>query len=136
MDTNQESPISPQPDSAMAPDAELAATQIDIDYFSKVQLRVAQVEASEAVPKSKKLLRLQLDLGPELGKRQILAGIAQHYTPEQLLGRKIVIVANLRPATLMGLESQGMLLAAASPDGSMLSIIDPGQDLPVGSTVR
>ncbi|WKZ57546.1 MAG: methionine--tRNA ligase subunit beta [Bdellovibrionota bacterium] len=108
---------------------------ISIDEFAKVMLRVARIEAAEAVPKSKKLLRLQLDVGP-LGKRQILSGIALHYSPESLVGRKIVLVANLKPAVLMGIESQGMLLAASSPDQSTLVLIDPGQTLPEGSEVR
>lgn len=109
--------------------------QIDIDYFAKVKLRVARIESAEAIPKSKKLLKLQLDLGP-LGKRQILAGIALHYTPESLVGRKIVIVANLKPATLMGHESQGMLLAGSSADGAQLAFLTPESDLPEGSEVR
>jgi methionyl-tRNA synthetase len=108
---------------------------IDIEQFSQVKLRVARIVAAEPVPKSKKLLKLQLDVGP-LGPRQILAGIAQHYQAESLIGRKIVIVANLKPATLMGQESQGMLLAGSSPDGSMLAVLSPEHDLPAGSEVR
>ena len=109
---------------------------VDIDYFAKIKFRVALVEAAEAVPNSKKLLKLQIDLGETLGKRQILAGISQFYAPETLLGRKIAVVANLKPAKLMGIESQGMLLAASSEDGTKLTIIDPGQDMPAGSVVR
>ncbi len=108
---------------------------IDIEHFAKVKLRVARVTAAEAVPKSKKLLKLQVDLG-SLGTRQILSGIAQFYTPESLIGKKIVIVANLKPALLMGLESQGMLLAASSDDGQSLAIMEPAAHLPEGSTVR
>ena len=108
---------------------------IDIDLFAKIKLRVARIEAAEALPKSKKLLKLQLDLG-HLGKRQILAGIAQFYTPESLIGRKIVVVANLKPAMLMGNESQGMMLAGSSPDGTKLAFLSPEQDLPEGSEVR
>ena len=132
-------PAAPEACSLSAPHAQPIAPQeelIDIDYFSKVKLRVARIEAAEVVPKSKKLLKLQVDLGEKLGKRQILAGIALHHTPESLIGKKIVIVANLKPATLMGHESQGMLLAASPEDGSVLSILDPGQTLPEGSTVR
>ena len=109
--------------------------EIDIDTFAKVKLRVARIEAVEAVPKSNKLLKLQLDLGP-LGKRQILSGIAKFYTPETLVGRKIVVIANLKPAKLMGLDSQGMLLASSSDDGTLLTILDPGQNMPEGSIVR
>jgi len=109
---------------------------IDIDYFSKVQLRVARIEAVEAVPKSNKLLKLQLDLGAELGKRQILSGIAKFYTPENLVGKKIVVIANLKPATLMGVESQGMLLAASDAGVTKLFVLDPGQDMEPGAVVR
>lgn len=144
-------PTSPPPTSTEAPPA--AATTppsavtatpaaapeqfelIDIDLFAKIKLRVARIEAAEALPKSKKLLKLQLDLG-HLGKRQILAGIAQFYTPESLIGRKIVVVANLKPAMLMGNESQGMMLAGSSPDGTKLAFLSPEQDLPEGSEVR
>jgi methionyl-tRNA synthetase len=126
-------PATPLP--TTAPVAEAAESLINIDYFLKVKLRVARIEAAEAVPKSNKLLKLQLDLGP-LGKRCILAGIAKFYSPENLIGRKIVVVANLEPAKLMGHESQGMLLAASSEDGTSLVIVDPGQNLPEGSVVR
>ncbi|ADA67751.1 methionyl-tRNA synthetase [Thermotoga petrophila RKU-10] len=87
---------------------------ITIDDFSKVDLRIAKVLEAEKVPNSRKLLRLIIDLGTE--KRQIVAGIAEHYKPEELVGKLIVVVANLKPAKLMGIESQGMLLAAKSGD--------------------
>jgi len=109
---------------------------IDLEYFAKVQLRVARIEAAEALPKSKKLVKLQIDLGPALGKRQILAGILQFYPPETLVGRKIVVVVNLKPVVLMGEQSQGMLLAALNEDGSSLALLQPSADLPEGSTVR
>lgn len=108
---------------------------VDIQLFAQLKFRVAQIEAAEPVPKSKKLLKLAVDLGP-LGKRQILAGIAQHYAPETLIGRKIVVVANLKPAMLMGLESQGMLLAASAADGSALAFLTPEKDMAPGSEVR
>ena len=91
-----------------------ASPHITIDDFIKVDLRVAQILVAERVPKADKLLRLEVDLGYE--KRQILAGIAQYYEPEKLIGRKIVIVANLAPRKMRGLESNGMLLAASSPE--------------------
>jgi methionyl-tRNA synthetase len=111
--------------------------QIDIEHFAKVKLRVARIEAVEAIPKSKKLYKLQLDLGP-LGKRQILSGIAQFYTPESLIGRSIIVIANLKPATLMGHESQGMLLAASCGEGetAKLAILAPSAEMPPGSEVR
>lgn len=89
--------------------------RISIDDFKKVELRTAKVIAAEAVPKSKKLVKLQVDLGTE--QRTILAGIAEAYQPESLIGRTIVIVANLKPAKLMGIESNGMVLAASSQAG-------------------
>ena len=89
---------------------------ITIDDFAKVELRVAQILVAERVPKADKLLRLEVDLGYE--KRQILAGIAEYYEPERLIGRKIVIVANLAPRKMRGLESNGMLLAASLEGGA------------------
>ncbi|MGC2639767.1 MAG: methionine--tRNA ligase [Acidobacteriaceae bacterium] len=89
--------------------------KISIDDFAKVELRVAQVKVAERVPKADKLLRLEVDLGTET--RQILAGIAESYAPESLIGRKVVIVANLAPRRLRGLESNGMIVAATTADG-------------------
>ena len=92
---------------------------ITIDDFAKVELRVAQIVVAERIPKADKLLRLEVDLGPSFPRRQILAGIAEHYTPESLIGRKVVIVANLAPRKMRGLESQGMVVAASvGPDGA------------------
>ncbi len=109
--------------------------EIEIDLFARVKLRTATIEAVESVPKSKKLYKLQLDVG-ELGKRQIVSGIAQHYTPEQLIGRQIVIVANLKPAKLMGVDSQGMLLAASTDGDGALALLTPEKQIPAGSRVR
>jgi methionyl-tRNA synthetase len=89
--------------------------KISIDDFAKVELRVAQIKVAERVPKADKLLRLEVDLGYE--QRQILAGIAEAYTPESLVGRKVVIVANLAPRKLRGLESNGMIVAASLEGG-------------------
>jgi methionyl-tRNA synthetase len=92
---------------------------ISIDDFAKVDLRVAQIVVAERIPKADKLLRLEVDLGPNFPRRQILAGIAEHYAPESLIGRKVVIVANLAPRKMRGLESQGMVVAASiGPDGA------------------
>jgi methionyl-tRNA synthetase len=111
-------PAAPAP-AGPAADAGLVAvgagSHITIDDFMKVELRVARVLAAEAVPKSKKLLRLSVDAGSET--RTILAGIAEAYTAEQMVGRTIVIVANLAPRKLMGIESNGMVLAASVGDG-------------------
>lgn len=89
--------------------------QIAIDDFAKVELRVAQVKACEPIPRAKKLLKLTLDDGE--GERTVASGIAQWYTPEDLIGHKVIVVANLKPATLCGVESQGMIIAADTADG-------------------
>ena len=106
---------------------------ITIDDFAKVDLRVAQVLVAERVPKADKLLRLEVDLGYE--KRQILAGIAQYYEPEKLIGRKIVIVANLAPRKMRGLESNGMLLAASLPDSAPV-LAGFLEDVPLGARLK
>ena len=110
--------ISLPPDAATAQAANPPlAPEITIDDFAKVDLRVAKVLVAERIPKADKLLRLEVDLGFE--KRQILAGIAEHYAPEHLIGRKVVIVANLAPRKMRGLESNGMIVAASlGPDGA------------------
>ncbi len=105
---------------------------ISIDDFTKVDLRVASVIEAEIVPKSRKLMRLQLDLG-EFGKRQVVAGIAQFYSPDELIGMKVVVVANLQPARLMGIESNGMILAAKI--GDSLSLLTVHKDLLPGARV-
>jgi methionyl-tRNA synthetase len=130
----------PPPEPTQAPaQAEAAGPalddQIDIDLFSRIKLRTATIESVEAVPKSKKLYCIQLDVG-ELGKRQIVSGIAQHYTPEELVGQQIVIVANLKPAKLMGVESHGMLLAASTEGDGVLSLLTPSRPITAGARVR
>ena len=113
--------------------AETPENVITFDDFGKVQLRVAQILEAEKLEKSEKLIRLQVDVGP-LGKRQIVAGIAKYYKAEELIGRKIVIVANLKPAKLMGHESKGMLLAASDDDGH-LELVSVGPLIALGSSV-
>jgi methionine--tRNA ligase beta chain len=105
---------------------------IPFDIFKQVELRVATILAAEAVEGSEKLVKLQVDIGTE--KRQILAGIAKMYPPEQLVGRQIIIVANLEPRVLMGLESQGMLLAASGEEGPVL--LKPDSEVPPGTEIR
>jgi methionyl-tRNA synthetase len=109
------------------------AEHISIDDFTKVELRVAQILVAERIPKADKLLRLEVDLGYE--KRQILAGIAQYYEPEKLVGRKIVIVANLAPRKMRGLESNGMLLAASLPDGAPV-LAGFLEEVPLGARLK
>jgi len=106
---------------------------ITIDDFQKIDFRIAKVLQAERVPKSEKLVKLQVKIGTE--QRQIVAGIAQHYKTEDLVGRKIVVVANLTPAKLMGQESNGMLLAASNADAK-LTIIVPQHDIDEGSVVK
>ena len=105
--------------------------KIAIDDFMSVELRSAKVIACEKVPKAKKLLCLQLDLGYE--KRQVLSGIAKFYTPEQLIGKKVIVVANLKPATLCGMESQGMILASGEEEVRVVFLSD---DTPLGERIR
>jgi len=105
---------------------------IAIEDFAKIKLCIGKVVTAEGVPGSKKLLKLLVDLGDE--KRQVVAGIAAHYRPEELIGKSIVVVANLKPAKLMGIESQGMVLAA-STEGT-LSLIGPDKDMSPGSVVK
>jgi methionyl-tRNA synthetase len=111
---------------------ESAAGKIPIADFQKVELRVAEVLAAERVPKSKKLLKLSIRVGEET--RTLVAGVAESYEPEALVGRKVVIVANLEPATLMGVESNGMVLAA-SHEGTV-SLLTLDKDVPSGSKVK
>jgi methionyl-tRNA synthetase len=110
------------------------AAPISIAEFGRIQLRVAEVLAAEAVAKSKKLLKLTVSLGTE--QRTIVAGIAQHYAPADLVGKKVVVVANLAPATLMGVPSQGMVLAGSTDGDGALAVITLDRDLPPGATVR
>jgi len=104
---------------------------ISIDDFRRVDLRVAKVIEAASVEGSKKLIRLVVDLGAE--KRQIIAGLAEYYKPEELLGKYVVVVTNLQPKSMMGLESQGMLLATC--DKPVLLTIEKGGDEHVGERV-
>lgn len=119
---------------AAAP-APIAEELIDIDLFARVKLRTATILSVELVPKSKKLYQIQVDVG-ELGQRQIVSGIAPYYTPEQLVGKQIVIVANLKPAKLMGVESNGMLLAASTEGDGTLALLTPDKPIVSGARVR
>lgn len=121
--------ISPPKTEAAAPDAEPVAGVIGIEDFGKVDMRVATVTACEKIPKAKKLLKLTLDDG--LGGRQVVSGIAKWYTPEELTGKKVIVVANLSPAKLCGVESQGMILAADA--GEEVKVIFPDSSIPNGA---
>jgi methionyl-tRNA synthetase len=110
-----------------------ASPQITIDDFVKIELRVAQVLVAERIPKADKLLRLEVDLGYE--KRQILSGIAEHYAPEDLIGRRIIVITNLAPRKMRGLESHGMLLAASEEGGKPFLATVP-EGVPVGTRLK
>jgi methionyl-tRNA synthetase len=108
--------------------------EISIDEFKKVKLRVAQIIAAENVKKSDKLLKLQIDLGNE--KRQLVAGIAKSYSPEELIGKKILVVANLKPAKLFGIESQGMVLALDTNEEGKVKLIEIDHSIELGKTAK
>jgi len=136
--TVSDSPANPQPVPAAATTATATApagiaaapAQITIDEFMKIQLKTAKVISAERVPKSEKLLKLQVSLGEGAEQRQIVAGIGKKYEPEALVGKTIIVVANLKPAKLMGIESQGMVLAAGDSEVrglvTILEEVDPG----------
>ena len=111
------------------------ATLIGIEDFVKVEMRVGEVLTAERVPKADKLLRFTVDVG-EAAPRQILAGIAQYYEPEKLIGRKIVVVSNLQPRRLRGLESQGMVLAASVGDEGRPVLATFTEDVPNGARLK
>ncbi len=106
---------------------------VSIDDFGKIDLRIGTVITADPVPKSSKLLKLQVDVGSE--RRQVVAGIAQHYRPEDLVGKSIVVVYNMQPAKLMGQESRGMLLAASDASGKLV-ILTPEKEIGSGSVVK
>jgi methionyl-tRNA synthetase len=115
-----------------APSSAAPAT-VSIEAFQQLDLRVAEILAAEKVEKADKLLKLKIRVGTE--ERQLVAGIAQHYKPEELVGKKIVIVANLQPAKIRGIESQGMILAASTEDGK-LAIVAPEREIASGAKVK
>lgn len=127
-----------KPAKAEAPKAEAkkaapaAADEITIEDFAKLDLRVATIVAAERVPKTDKLLKIQVKIGDE--KRTIVSGIAQHYEPEALIGRNVIVIANLKPAKLRGIESRGMVLAASDSEGNLILADAPG--IASGSKVK
>lgn len=121
-----------KPQAAEAEKDEVSTEQVTIEDFMKVDLRTGKILEAEKVKKSKKLIKLKVDIGSET--RQVLAGIAEAYEPDQLIGRTIILVANLKPAKLMGIESQGMILAGSADGKIILGGFD--QELPEGVRVR
>jgi methionyl-tRNA synthetase len=114
----------------------LESPQITIDDFAKIELRVAQIVVAERIPKADKLLRLEVDLGPSFPRRQILSGIAEFYTPEELVGRRIVVITNLAPRKMRGLESHGMLLAASDGDHGKPHLATCGEEIALGARLK
>ena len=114
---------------------------ITIDDFKKIELKVGRVLSAEPIEGSEKLLKLQVDCGESdlPNGRQVLSGIAKYYQPNDLVGRQIVVITNLEPRAMMGLESNGMVLAASGPaiaGGEVIALLAPDKDLPAGSDVR
>ncbi|HBG14549.1 MAG TPA: methionine--tRNA ligase subunit beta, partial [Synergistaceae bacterium] len=108
--------------------------EVSIDDFKKIELRVARVVKVEPVPKADKLYRMDLDLGYE--RRTIVSGIREFRTPEELEGRQIIVICNLKPASLRGVVSNGMLLAAETADGKSLALLTVDQEIAPGSRVH
>ena len=132
MDEKPQPPAASEPPQADPPPAPPEPNRISIDRFFESELRVAQILSAERVENTDKLLKLQVDLGTE--KRQLVAGLAASYEPEALVGRRIIVVANLKPARIRGVESQGMLLAADLGGRPILATFD--EEVPPGTRVR
>ncbi len=110
------------------------STRISYDEFAKLDIRIGKIVKAEHIKGSRKLLRLEVDIGEEI--RQIVAGIAEVYKPEELIGRKVVVLVNLQPKTIFGVESQGMLLAADVNGKPYLLTVDKPEEVPPGAKVR
>lgn len=108
---------------------------VSFEDWSKIDLRVVQIIDVKDIEGADKLYKLIVDLGKELGQRTIVAGIKEHYTKEQLKGKKIIVFTNLEPKKMRGVESQGMLLAACTPDESEVILVIPEKDIEVGNRV-
>ena len=109
-----------------------AKPEITIDQFGALQFQVGEIVACEAVPKSKKLLCSQVKVGSHV--RQIVSGIKAHYSPEEMVGKKVMVVTNLKPATLAGVKSEGMILCAEDAEGN-LALMTPEKDMPAGAEI-
>ena len=122
-----------EPETRPAPAPAAEPERVGIEEFLKLDLRTARVVAAERVPKSRKLLKLEVDLGTE--RRTLVAGIAEAYEPDALVGRVIGMVANLKPAVVMGVESNGMILAASGP-GGLPVIVGFDREPPLGARIK
>ena len=133
--TGQETVDSRPEPPASASGEKLEAAFIAIDDFLKVELRVGEILVAERIPNADKLLRFEIDLAEEK-PRQILAGLAEYYDPEKLIGRKVVVVANLKPRKMRGLESQGMICAASLTEEDTPAIATFLEDVKVGARLK
>ena len=107
---------------------------INVQDFKRLDLRVGQISAAEPIPGADRLLKVQVDLGQE--QRSLVAGLAAYYTPQQLIGLKVIVVANLEPATIRGVLSQGMMLGAGCSDGKEVALLTVNKDVPNGTPVE
>ena len=130
----EKAPAQPAAEPIVAPSAAPASDKISIEDFAKVEMRVGEILSAEPIPKADKLLKLQVDIGTEV--RQVCAGIAQYYQPEQLVGMKVVLVTNLQPRKLRGVESNGMIVAASVGDEGRPVLATFKEDVPKGSKLR
>ncbi len=108
--------------------------QSSLEDFKKLEIRIGKIVAAEKVENADKLLKLQVDFGSEVGKRQIVSGIAEWYATEELIGKECPFIVNLEPRTFKGVESQGMLVATGTEDGAVL--LHPDKEVPEGSKIR
>ena len=111
-------------------------SEVDFSGWEKLDLRVGKILKVEDIEGADKLYKLEVDLGKELGKRTVCAGIKKYYSKEELIGKKVIVFANLKPRILKGVESQGMLLAASDKDDKHVILISPESDIEVGSKIR
>jgi methionyl-tRNA synthetase len=109
---------------------------ISFNDWEKIDLRVGQIKSVEDIEGADKLYKLSIDLGKEIGKRTVCAGLKHHYSKEELKNKKVILFVNLAPRKLKGIESQGMLLAAVNKDESKVILLAPEKDIEVGSKIR
>jgi len=109
--------------------------EIKFDDWQKLDLRVGEIKKVEEIENADKLYKLEIDLGNELGKRTLIAGIKEHYLQEKLIGKKVIVFCNLEPKTIRGIESNGMILAAVTNNHKKVQILQPDKDIELGSKV-
>ncbi len=111
-------------------------SEVDYSDWEKLDLRVGKILKVEEIEGADKLYKLEIDVGKEVGKRTVCAGIKKYYSKEDLKGKKIIVFANLKPRMLRGIESQGMLLAADNSEGGKVVLLSPESDIEIGSKIR